>query len=348
LFIPLLGIISQVRDARRLRMFLWAWMAGVGHIAYNGVTMWLSKGGRADDVGGQAGDANWLAMICVCVAPLALAMFIVEKKPLFRWGGLGAAGFYAMGVIASGSRGGLLALILGVGIWFVQTNKKGIAAGIMALAVGGFLLVAPESFWERMGTMFLGAENNPWIAKEHEASAQSRKIFWKLALTVFEESPFLGIGPMNIPEEAGERVWFIDPATGGTKYMTHNTWLQLLAEYGLFGSTFWIGGYLLSLWCVFRASMIAKQKLKDDPNYYWMPMYCVGLFAGWVANALAITFVSCQWLDYNYWIIVTGPLVLQIVRESAARSEWFGQRAPEAPAHAVAKRAARPMPVRAG
>ncbi|MCC7383095.1 MAG: O-antigen ligase family protein [Deltaproteobacteria bacterium] len=322
LFLPMISLIASARDPRTFRWITWAWMAGAGHLAYNGINLWLRYGGRADDVGGQSGDANFLAIITTSVAPLGLSMFLTERRRLFRWGGLFAAGFYALAVIASGSRGGLLALLTAVGYWFLWTNRKGAAAGILSLGVAAFLVVAPDSFWERMSTMLLPADSNPWVTQRYEASAHSRQLFWAVAIDVFKESPWIGIGPMNYPLETQERGTWYSATTGTSAFMAHNTWLQQLAEYGLFGGSVWIGAYILALLCVAAARRRAKV-MKDDPEVGWLPSYLIGFEAGWVGNAVAITFVSCEWLDYNYWIFIWGPLALQIVNDQLRAREWF-------------------------
>jgi O-antigen ligase len=321
LFIPMLGISGGLRHISHWQRFSWAWLLGVVHLAYNGIVLWMKFGGRADNVGGQAGDANWLGIICVSMASVGLGMFVGHKDWLTRLAGLAGAGFCALGVIACGSRGALVALVIAVGYWFMWTNKKGIAVGLIALGAAGFLAAAPTEFWDRMGTMFLGKESNPWIVKTFEPSARSRQIFWDVAIDAFKESPLIGIGPMNFPKENAERALYVD-SQGFREFMTHSTWLQLLCEYGLFGSIPWYLGYLVAFACVVRATLLARA-LRDDAQLGWLYSYLVGFQAGWVGCGVAISFVSSQWLDFTYWIMVFGPLTLRLVQEAVAERAWF-------------------------
>ncbi|MBK8014727.1 MAG: O-antigen ligase family protein [Deltaproteobacteria bacterium] len=329
LFIPILGIICGVRNAKQFRLYAAAWTLGVAHLCYNGVTWWLSHGGRADNVGGQQGDANWLGITAVSVAPVALAAFLSERNRWVAWAGLSLAGLCVLGVLAGGSRGALISLIIGVAYWFFWTNKKGIAAGLLLLGLAGFLFVAPASFWERMGTMFLPKTSNPYVVVELEESAQSRKRMWALAIQVFKEEPLLGIGPKNFPLE--NKVRGVALTADGAGLETHSTWLQLLAEFGLTGAPIWFLAYLTSLLCMLRAFLITRH-LRGDPRYGWMPTYFLGFQAGWISNAVAASFVSCQWLDFNYWIFIFGPLALQIAKETKSYVEWF--EVPGAPSEA--------------
>ncbi|MCB9655198.1 MAG: O-antigen ligase family protein, partial [Deltaproteobacteria bacterium] len=320
LFIPMVGIICGIRNAKQFRLYTAAWLLGVGHICYNGLELWLRHGGRADDVGGQQGDANWLGIIAVSVAPVALAAFLSERKRWIAWAALGLAGLCAIGVLAGGSRGALISAVVGMAYWFFWTNKKGIATGLLLLGLAGFLLAAPAAFWERMGTMFLPKTSNPYVVVELEESAQSRKRMWALAIQVFKEEPIFGIGPKNFPLE--NKVRGVAVNAEGMGLETHSTWLQLLAEFGLTGAPIWYLAYLTSLLCMVRAFLLTRH-LRNDPRYGWMPTYFLGFQSGWISNAIAASFVSCQWLDFNYWIFIFGPLALQIAKETKSYVEWF-------------------------
>lgn len=80
LLIPILAILMSVRTAKQFRMFVYAWMFGTWHICMNGVTYWLQYGGRADNAGGQGGEANFLGAIIVAVAPIAFALAIDRRN----------------------------------------------------------------------------------------------------------------------------------------------------------------------------------------------------------------------------------------------------------------------------
>jgi len=320
LLIPLAGIMLAIRTAEQFRLFLWSWIAGVSILCYNGVTMWLAHGGRADSVGGQAGDANWLGIIAVSVAPICISMVTGERKAIIRFAGLMGAGLSGLGIIACGSRGALIAVIVGVAYWFVWTNKKGLALSILLTGGAAFLVVAPEEFWERMGSMFL-SEKNPWIHVQHEASAEMRKRFWVVAREVFAEKPWTGIGPKNYPKEVGVRGVLLEFNGVAIEMECHSTWLHLLAEYGIWGFI-WIGAHLSSFFMIFRA-MVLTRRLKNDPQYFWLTSYMVGIQGGWIGAWVAMSFVSSQWYDFNFWIFIVGPMALQIARHTIAYREWF-------------------------
>lgn len=319
LYLPLFAVIAGVRTERHFKMFTWAWMFGAWHIAMNGVKYWVSFGGRADDAGGPGGDANALGALCVSMLPMGLSIFLNEKERLMRWGGAGISGILGLGILASGSRGALVAVAVGMAYWMIATSRKALAAGLLTLALAGFLAIAPESFWERVANTISASADNPWVAREVELSAQERIELWTLAIEVFKENPWIGVGPYNYIVESRERTMITDAYQGARGMMTHNSWLQILSEYGIIGFVLWTFAYFYGIGCYFRA----RTKLAAYPEHAGFRAYAVGHEAGMIGLAIAITFASFQWFDYIYWGWLAGPLYLQITDELIERTEWL-------------------------
>lgn len=319
LLIPLSAILLSVRTAQQFRLFVYAWMFGTWHICMNGVTYWLQYGGRADNAGGQGGEANFLGAIIVTVAPVAFGLAINSKRTIEKLIFLGVAGSYALGVLASGSRAGLLAMIGGLGYWLVNTTRRGLAIGLALMATSGFLVAAPESFWEKMGTIMGPKDTNPWVEGQVEPSKGERLVLWALAIDLWHRHPVMGIGPLNYPVVSAEETDFTDPYKGQRGLQAHNTWLQLLAEYGVVGGTVWAGAFLLSTLCYRRA----RRRMRDYPGWEWFGAICLGLESGSISSAIVLSFNSFQWYDYVYWHMVVGPLALEIARRAGDRLDWL-------------------------
>lgn len=319
LLIPIVGILAGVRTPRHFLMYVGAWCFGVWHIAMNGVRYWVHYGGRADYAGGQGGEANFLGGIAVSVAPIMFALALNLKVPWHRLFALGNAGIYTLAILASGSRAGFLSFGVALGYWVVQTNRKLVAIGIMTMAGSGFLIAAPESFWERMGTIIGMHGDNQWVQSAAEPSAAARLVLWGLALDLWQENPVTGIGPYNYIRVSGEETEFVDAYLGERGLQAHNTWFQLLAEYGTVGTIVWGGSFLLSLFLLRRA----RKKMRQYEGMEWFCALCLGLEAGGVGTASVLMFNSYQWYDYIYWFMITGPLALSIASRHAARLDWF-------------------------
>lgn len=319
LLIPLSSILLSVRTAKQYRLFVYAWMLGTWHICMNGVTYWLQYGGRADNAGGQGGEANFLGAIIVTVAPIAFGLAINSRKTIEKLLFLGVAGCYALGVLASGSRAGLLAMIGGLGYWLVNTTRRGLAIGLALLAASGFLVVAPESFWKKMGTIIGPKDTNPWVEGRVEPSKGERLVLWTLAIELWEQHPIRGIGPLNYPVVSAEETDFTDPYKGQRGLQTHNTWLQLLAEYGIMGGVVWGGSFFFSIFCYRRA----RKRMYGYEGWEWFGAICLGLESGAISSGIVLSFNSFQWYDYVYWHMISGPLALEIARRTGDRLDWL-------------------------
>jgi O-antigen ligase len=319
LLIPMIAIICCIRDPRHVRLFVFGWCAGVAHICMNAITYWLHNGGRADDVGGQGGESNFLGAIIMTVCPIAFGMVLNEKTRFMRLVGMGLSGIFVLGVLACGSRAALVALLGCGAYWLFHTNRKGIAAGVAVLGAAGFLAVAPDSFWERMGTIIGPMDQNPWVKLEDEPSKHEREVLWALAIDIWKAHPLMGIGPGQYNYVSAEQTDFVDAYQGARGLQTHNMWLQMLAEYGTLGTAVWAGAFFLSMLCY----ALARRRMKNYPGWAWFSSMCLGLEAGALGSAIACTFNSFQWYDYHYWHFVLGPVVYQVAKEAAERLEWM-------------------------
>ena len=76
-----------------------------------------------------------------------------------------------------------------------------------------------------MFVLFAGRQTN----LEMGGTAQSRIQYWALSMAVFRRSPFFGIGDGMIADEIGA--------------VSHNSFVQSYAEWGLFGGTLFLAMY---------------------------------------------------------------------------------------------------------
>ena len=319
LLLPMIANIAAVRTPRHLRLFSYAWMFGVWYLCMKAIDFWLRNGGRADSVGGQGGESNFLGAITVTVAPVAFGLALAGKGKLTKFAALAVSAVFGLGVVAAGSRAAMVGLALGVAYWLTQTSRKTMALGFAFCAAGCFLVVAPESFWKRMGTILTPTMANPWIRPPEEPSKRERIELWNLAKKTYKENMWMGIGPQQFNALSAEMTSFVDAYRGRRGLNTHNTWLQMAAEYGNFGLLVWGGAFFLSFVCYRRA----RKQLVGFKEWAWFGAICLGLEAGAIANAATITFHSYAWYDYQYWHFILGPVALQIARETRTKLDWL-------------------------
>ena len=166
-----------------------------------------------------------------------------------------------MGIICTESRQAFLAILL-YGVYIFMTSKRKIYFSVVLLltfSLGiGFV---PDSYWDRMKTI----QNY-----EEDASATGRFEIWTQAVELWKENPFFGIGPGNFKK--------ISPEYLGRERVTHNTYIQILSEQGLFG--FIIFYLIMSLTIISLGRLVKLFRYHDQASeiYSYASMARMGLF----------------------------------------------------------------------
>lgn len=124
----------------------------------------------------------------------------------------------ALSLLYSYSRGGYISFLLGgmIIILKFEHKKKIILPLILAITIGMFNL--PKSVEERFSTINSSEE-------ERDESAQSRFVFWAIALEKYLERPVFGFGYYTVQDKR------INPH----EMDTHNYYVKVIVERGLVG-----------------------------------------------------------------------------------------------------------------
>lgn len=185
---------------------------------------------------------NHLAGLLEMIAMLALGQaFWGNSRPGLRVLAAYCALMCLAGVALTGSRGGYLSVVFGLGafavfsLWAVQLTRRGgfwlMFAGLLvsvAVLVGGGLLFMSQSetLHARLGQIY-----DP---------TNLRLFLWKAALKQFHLNPLVGTGSGTYLYYGRE---FRFPMVQNDPMHAHNDYLELLAEYGVIGAV--LGGVFL-------------------------------------------------------------------------------------------------------
>ncbi len=166
------------------------------------------------------GQSNEYARVLLYTFPLVLYLARHSAHAYVRLGMLGVAAGVALSIVGTNSRGGLVAFLAICGVMWLRGRRKGaIAAGLIILVVGGWL-VLPEkrfdAFTGRMSTI-----ENP----EADDSFMQRVEIWEKTWDYVLTSPIIGGG-------AG----FSERVIGRA---SHNSYVEVLGESGFVGLTLW-------------------------------------------------------------------------------------------------------------
>ena len=175
------------------------------------------------DIGSVIGDPNDLAL--VLSFPISFAAGLALTKGRGRFSRLlGASGYFiiASGIIATQSRGGLLAIVAVSSVFaFYKIRSKLLIACLGG--VGMIVLVVFAGITDRSsgGTAESGVDE----------SAQGRLYAWQAALRMANTHPFSGVGLDNFTMN----YFFYSPHWDGMNHAVHSTWFGVLAETGYIG-----------------------------------------------------------------------------------------------------------------
>jgi O-antigen ligase len=221
-------MMSTITSPRRLRQMTWVMIIASGYIAGRGVFDYmrgvnLVEGDRLRGaVGGMFENPNDLALNLVTFLAPTLFIIIHDRKPSRRIFASLLAALMLAATVATKSRSGFLGLIaMGlVVIYYTARIKPGIVFGVL---VAGLLAlpVMPSSFWNRMDSIMNAEE-------DATGSRAARVRLLNQGFEVFVDNPVTGIG-------AGQFQNYNAPGTIEKWRVTHNVWLQVASELGIFG-----------------------------------------------------------------------------------------------------------------
>ena len=173
-------------------------------------------------------DRNDVALLAAMAVPFALAWGKAGGR--YRALGYATTALLVAGVVATGSRGGFLALAA-VGIAFLLRSrmlswpKK---SALVALAVVLASTAGSTEYWDRIESIF----TNP--TEDYNFQAREGRIeIWKRGLSYAVDHPATGVGFGNFPVAEGST---LENLGYGVKWSTaHNAYVLVLAELGLPG-----------------------------------------------------------------------------------------------------------------
>ena len=237
--------VNVIISPRRIERLTWLLVLAIGYIGFRAVLDYvrgvnlIARGSRVQGaVGGLMQNPNDLALHMVVFMPLAAFMALRQGPPMKRLIAAGA-GFAMMGaVVASGSRGGFMGLIVMLVVLAAFAARQRPALVVAAaLAVMCALPILPASYWRRISSITDSS-------KDDYQSSEARKRLFGESFDAFVENPLTGVGAGQFKDYKPEKrveAW----------HETHNIWLQVAAELGIFGLaafTFLMGRAVSGVW----------------------------------------------------------------------------------------------------
>jgi O-antigen ligase len=301
-------VATTFSDRRHMRLLIGGFVVGAIASVIAGVAsggLHASTGAALDSVSeagrftGGVGDPNELAQGLVPAIVLAAALLGVTRKRSFRFAVLIGIAAMTVGVAATESRGGVIALIVAViGSLVLQKGyrRQVLAVVVLVSAAAAVWFSASPGAWHRVTTF--GSDGT------------GRSELWRVAWYITQDHPIVGVGLNNYPVHAPDYV--LRP--GGLQYVrliaqrphqVHNIYLQALAETGVIGLVL-----LLSvLGAALRTSWLAARRFEQLGDRAFAALSRAVLVGS--LSFLAASFFLTNGFDSRLWLLLgMGPALL--------------------------------------
>lgn len=312
-FLPLFALFpivyAAIRTRRHAMMLMLIIVAGSMLSAIVGILTPLPPDAQgAGRLAGAGAGANALAPVLVSGAVLAAA-FAGMRSPrvAFRLAAVAAAVFCIVGVVLTGSRGGLL----GLGVALI--------AALLFAGRGRRVRVVPIVSFAAVLTVLYIIAFAPPILKERIADpgdGSGRADIWRVGIEMVKANPALGVGAGNFKARSPEYVLEAglirrSDLIVDDPHVTHNIYLQVLSQLGIVG--------LLLMLSIVGAALAATAhaarefaRRKDQE----MDLVARAVFVA-LCGMLAAGFFGSWLFSKTLWLLLAvGPMLLALARRN--------------------------------
>lgn len=314
-YIVLFFLVYRICDTEdEIESFLIAHIVGclyLGLLAFSS-----ASGGRLEGVGGPGiDDSNTLGMH-MSTAAMVGATFLLSVRGWRWWLVFFSMPFILNTVVLAGSRGAFVALVAGgMAIMFLkpksQTKRFYLFAALGAIL---FVMVAHETFWERIGTISAAVNEETEVDSSTEIRLALFEAQWEMA----REYP-LGAGHRGTavlsPNYLAPEYLAVSVTESGTVAgrASHNTFFSTLVDQGFPGALM----YLLVVFYCYRVMRGLRSKPESVVNTSTATLRAA------IGSVLVVTliggvFASFLKAEVQIWFLALVAALAEIVRQREA------------------------------
>jgi O-antigen ligase len=225
-------------------------------------------------------DPNDLCLVLV-VGFLLCCYWLAERKSgSLRYLWLAPMLLFGYALALTHSRGGFLAFVAGILVYFRARfgTVRTVLLGAVALPV--------------LFALFAGRQTSIAIG---ESTGQTRVQLWSEGLMLFRQSPIFGIGVDNYAAEA--------------RQVAHNSFLHCFTEMGFLGGMLFLGAFYYALASLARSGARRRQIL--DPDMRRLQPFLLAMIAAYTTGMLSL---SVPYLVPTYTMLALATVFLQAAR----------------------------------
>lgn len=294
----LVSTLTLIDTEERLRWSMLAVLAGVAWGSLYSLREWQKAipiyGFGYRPLWSPAGDPNYFTASAVLCVPIAFYLIVRTSRRFDRWFSAACLVLIAAAILVDSSRGGVLALAAVGAVVFLQYRGRRVLILVLGCALAMGLLLSPVSPLARL----LHPDSGGVIA------ADDRLELWSAGLRMVSQHPLLGIGLDNFKAEVPA---YLGPGQD-IDFIAHNTYVQMAAEMGL-------PGLLAFIWILivtFRSLARSRRRAAESDSIL---IHCVasGLFAGLAGFAVAMFFLSAEFLKSFWFVVFLSPAIEKLL-----------------------------------
>jgi O-antigen ligase len=242
---------------------------------------------------GELGNANTLAMFLVLVVPGAMYLYLQSPRRAIRLWSLATIVAVILMCVWIASRGAILGLVAAAGVVLLRAKlpKKNVAVLLAVVVVG--LGALPASV--RSGVLARFRQETPGS----RLSVVTRELIFRAGIREFQSSPWFGYGY----ERSRYLLVLRDPSIyEAPEINTHNVYLQVALELGLFGLIPFVALILAAAMAAIRAARSRGPATVHATR-----------LLGWCLLATLVTTVVCSLFLGNFesrvWYATLGLVI---------------------------------------
>lgn len=234
-------------------------------------------------------NPNILAEYLILIIPLTFAVFWTCKKNLNRLFFLFAVGIQCLCLLLTFSRGGWLGIVLAMVVFAIFVDRRLL---ILYLLAGiGLIIVSPEVVMTRIAT----------ISNTQDSSTAFRFSLWMAALDMIRDYWTTGVG---LGYTAFKAIYPQYMRLGIMAVHTHNIYLQMFIETGIFGFI----GFVIFIFNNVRCNLIAFVK-GIDKRTKAIAMAILSSISGLMLHGLVEYIFFENRIILMFWILIAIGMV---------------------------------------
>jgi probable O-glycosylation ligase (exosortase A-associated) len=299
--------LALVVNRQRITWLTWVAVISLGFYGVKGGLFTLMTGGGGRVYGPALSfiaDNNALAQALVMVLPLMRHLQVTATHVWLRRGMWAAMGLTCLAVLATYSRGGLVALAVVLSLLWVKSRHKLATALALICVLVAILPVLPEKWYGRMATI---------AEYDTDGSTLGRFQAWTFAYKLAVDRPITG-GGFRVFTDEKLYMSYVPEALRARNF--HSIYFEVLGESGFMGLILFLGlgvSTLLLTWRIMRAT-------RGRPELAWAASLAAMIQVAILGYAAAGTFQNFGFFDFYYTLIALAVGTWRVVQREMAKT----------------------------